>query len=472
MTARDDVRRSRAEARDADRAYAAEAGPSLPERLLAARERKGVDLYRAERDTKIRARYLAALERGEYAELPGAVYTKGFLRNYALYLGLDPEEVTRQWKRERGDLVIPAEPVLAAPQPLAEPRAAFTFSPVIMVAALLAVLIGVFAIYIGIQLVRFNKPPTLALTDPPQAVITVAQDATSYTLRGTSVAGATITVSEAGRAEPYRVSADTTGAWSADVDLRRGRNEFAIDAVDPETGKTAAQTLQVFITVPFVVTEAPVLTVDSPAEGSQFQNGAIPVHGITTNATTVSVTATLVAAPGATPGPTPKATPTASTAPGASAAPGSSAAPGTVGPVTVTVANDGSFDTPLDLGAGSWQVVITASSADGKLTSLTRHVTVAYQGLTLVVRVAGGSTWVVVKVDGKIDPQTGIQGVLMHNGDTLTFTGKQSIKIQTGIAGVTYYTLNGQDIGRLTLKTDLEVWQFAPPAPPTKVDKL
>src|SRR5262245_41150059 len=65
----------------------------LPERLYAARERKGVDLYRAERDTKIRARYLAALERGEYGELPGDVYTKGFLRNYAVYLGLDADDV-------------------------------------------------------------------------------------------------------------------------------------------------------------------------------------------------------------------------------------------------------------------------------------------------------------------------------------------------------------------------------------------
>ena len=94
-------------ARDADRAYATEAGPSLPERLAAARERKGVDLYRAERDTKIRARYLAALEAGDYGELPGAVYTKGFLRNYALYLGLDPEDVIRQWRRERGDATRP-----------------------------------------------------------------------------------------------------------------------------------------------------------------------------------------------------------------------------------------------------------------------------------------------------------------------------------------------------------------------------
>ena len=50
---------------DAGRGVAAEPTASLPERLYAARERKGVDLYRAERDTKIRARYLGALERGD-----------------------------------------------------------------------------------------------------------------------------------------------------------------------------------------------------------------------------------------------------------------------------------------------------------------------------------------------------------------------------------------------------------------------
>ncbi len=102
----------------------------------AARERKGVDLYRAERDTKIRARYLAALERGEYRELPGDVYTKGFLRNYALYLGLDPDEVVGQWRRERGDSG-PSKAILTVPRPIAQPRPGLQFSPGIVVAALL-----------------------------------------------------------------------------------------------------------------------------------------------------------------------------------------------------------------------------------------------------------------------------------------------------------------------------------------------
>ena len=75
MTTRDQSRRGRRGPRGAiGRATGVSAepdGPTLPERLYAARERKGVDLYRAERDTKIRARYLAALERGDYARAAG-----------------------------------------------------------------------------------------------------------------------------------------------------------------------------------------------------------------------------------------------------------------------------------------------------------------------------------------------------------------------------------------------------------------
>ena len=104
--------------------------PAQPARAPSGRPRaKGVDLYRAERDTKIRARYLGALERGEYRELPGAVYTKGFLRNYALYLGLDPDEILVQWRRERGDGGAQSEPSINVPRPLSAPRQGFTFSP-------------------------------------------------------------------------------------------------------------------------------------------------------------------------------------------------------------------------------------------------------------------------------------------------------------------------------------------------------
>ena len=474
MTTRDGLRKGRAAQRDADRtSLAAEAGPALPERLLAARERKGVDLYRAERDTKIRARYLAALEHGEYAELPGAVYTKGFLRNYALYLGLDPEDVIRQWKRERGDTQVAAEPVLAVPKPLAAPRQGLTFSPVLIVAALLTVLIAAFAVYMGVQLVRFSKPPTLALTNPPQAVIDVGEDATTYQLRGTTIPGATVTIIAAGREQPYRVSADDTGRWVADVDLRRGRNQFDIAALDPETGKSSENAERVFITVPFLVIEAPTLTVESPAEGAQFENGAIPVRGTTSNAEGVSITAVQTGNADGTPIATP-ALP--SPAPSGPAAPSGSAPPvlptgPTVGPVDVKIGADGTFDTPLELSEGKWKIVVTATSAEGKATSLIRNVSIVYKGVNLVVSIKGSTAWLKVWVDGKVSKVTGAAGTVYSPGKVLTFTAKKTVEVRTGKSSATYFTLNGEDLGRLSKQSNPQTWLFAPPAPPVETSR-
>ena len=72
----------------------------LGELLRTAREARGVDLARVERETKIREHYLAALESGDYRDLPGAVYTRGFLRNYGEYLGLDPDELIDLYRLE------------------------------------------------------------------------------------------------------------------------------------------------------------------------------------------------------------------------------------------------------------------------------------------------------------------------------------------------------------------------------------
>jgi cytoskeleton protein RodZ len=62
-----------------------EIGNSLRE----ARMRRGVDLAQAELATKIRGKYLRALEDEQFALLPAETYVKGFLRTYAEYLGLD-----------------------------------------------------------------------------------------------------------------------------------------------------------------------------------------------------------------------------------------------------------------------------------------------------------------------------------------------------------------------------------------------
>ena len=139
----------------------------LGEVLRAAREAKGVDLARVERETKIRERYLSALERGEYRELPGAVYTKGFLRNYGSYLGLDPEYLIDLYRLETSATTAERSRTPAPPRPLAvRRRRTFIITPGAVVAALLTIGVGALVAYIGYELVTFARTPELLITEP------------------------------------------------------------------------------------------------------------------------------------------------------------------------------------------------------------------------------------------------------------------------------------------------------------------
>src|ERR1700745_1298240 len=63
--------------------------PDIGETLRDARTRARIDVSEIEAKTKIRAKYLRALENEEWGLLPGPAFVKSFLRTYADYLGLD-----------------------------------------------------------------------------------------------------------------------------------------------------------------------------------------------------------------------------------------------------------------------------------------------------------------------------------------------------------------------------------------------
>ena len=73
-----------------------EIGPTLRE----ARIRRKIDLVEIEQQTKIRVRYLRALENEEWDLLPGPTYTRSFIRTYALALGLDGERLADDFRRQ------------------------------------------------------------------------------------------------------------------------------------------------------------------------------------------------------------------------------------------------------------------------------------------------------------------------------------------------------------------------------------
>lgn len=87
--------------------------------LRTAREHRQLQLSDVERETNIRAKYLAALEDEQFDVLPGTAYVKGFLRTYADFLGLDGATFVDEFNERYA----PAElPEAAAPVRVQAPR--------------------------------------------------------------------------------------------------------------------------------------------------------------------------------------------------------------------------------------------------------------------------------------------------------------------------------------------------------------
>jgi cytoskeleton protein RodZ len=73
---------------------------TIGEALRSAREAQGKSLDDAAVATRIRSRYLEALEQEQFGELGGSVYAKGFLRSYAGYLGVDPAPLLEAYRAQ------------------------------------------------------------------------------------------------------------------------------------------------------------------------------------------------------------------------------------------------------------------------------------------------------------------------------------------------------------------------------------
>jgi len=93
---------------------------TVGEILRAERLKKSLSIKDVESAISIRALYLNAIEEGNYSVVPGEVYLKGFIRNYATFLGLDSHglmELYRQNKEQSGENE-PVEPLQQEVKPV------------------------------------------------------------------------------------------------------------------------------------------------------------------------------------------------------------------------------------------------------------------------------------------------------------------------------------------------------------------
>lgn len=144
--------------------------------LRQTREARHCTLEDAEAATNIRGRFLGMLEAGEFSAFPGGeVQARGFLRIYARYLDLSPEEVIARYEAEsrsarkapagprKGRRAAPPVQPQAAPPPASRPRWMRMETTIVVGAALIAVLIIVVGV---IAINRRNGQETAATALP------------------------------------------------------------------------------------------------------------------------------------------------------------------------------------------------------------------------------------------------------------------------------------------------------------------
>ncbi len=136
----------------------------LGETLREARKQKGWSLAQVEGAIRIRQQYLAALEKEHFAEFASEGQIRGFLRTYALYLGLDPEEILEYYEEEPRK--VSRRPSIPRPRSLS-PWSAMN----LLILVSIIVIIGIMGLYVASRQIvpAPAPPPTPTLTAMPPA---------------------------------------------------------------------------------------------------------------------------------------------------------------------------------------------------------------------------------------------------------------------------------------------------------------
>lgn len=186
------------------------------DQLKSRRQDLQLSLHNVEVATKIRGRYLRAIEASDYDSLPNDVYSLGFVRQYATYLGLPADKVAASYKAERGDLPKTAKRV--KPRPVA---LRFSTGSRLLISMLALSAIGLVAVYLAWQFSALSAPPHLTLNTPTEDLVV---EASSIKIAGTVASGADVFLNDS------LLPSDVRGRFETTLVLQPGVNEVRLTA--------------------------------------------------------------------------------------------------------------------------------------------------------------------------------------------------------------------------------------------------
>ncbi len=202
--------------------------------LKSARLERQYTLKDIELSTRIRGKYLVAIEADDYDALPNNVYTRGFVQTYADFLGLDSAAITKHYAAERGQQSRQHK----AARPLAARR--FTLTPRLLVLVGSLLLGALAASYLAFQLSVLTAPPKLEVTNPSKDQVL---HGSLITVSGHVSGGADAFVNDS----PILV--DANGRFSTAIALQDGVNSITVSAKN-RLGKTSREVRNILAHVP------------------------------------------------------------------------------------------------------------------------------------------------------------------------------------------------------------------------------
>lgn len=192
---------------------------SVAEQLSKVRQEKKLKLKEIAKKLNINYKYLKALEKGEYNKLPTGVYGKNFLREYALFLGLDSNELVEIFKQEINIQQNPEQQQLFSKQRVKKRE--FLAVPKIIKSIVIVIITVVFFIYLGISLKKIISPPNLLIYSPLEDVTTEKK---SISVIGQTDPEAQIVING------EQILSNINGEFSKTINLKNGINIITITA--------------------------------------------------------------------------------------------------------------------------------------------------------------------------------------------------------------------------------------------------
>jgi cytoskeletal protein RodZ len=191
------------------------------------RKRLNISLEKAEQETKIRLKYLLALEENNFSEFSAEIYAFGFLERYSNYLGLNTSELLENYKSEMKIYkVMKKKSLVQSPfssenwQKFEDKKSIVLSGQTILSIAVAVIVIGLLS-YVWFQVKSFAAAPELEIKNPENEIV-VSMD--KIIIEGKTDSGASLFINN----QP--VSIDGEGYFKQEVKLINGLNKVEISA--------------------------------------------------------------------------------------------------------------------------------------------------------------------------------------------------------------------------------------------------